>query len=79
VGEIPVSICVFEDVGADERVRWKTFFLIVKLRRFGRIIGDKKDTNSILLSYPLNTLGTCEWVYNVLHNNFSSLLHCLVL
>jgi len=66
-GGVPVWIRVFECVGVDGRAGWEAFFFLTKLRRFGRITGGKEDTNSILLSYPLNTLGTCEWVYIVLH------------
>ena len=49
---VPVCICVFEGVGADGRAGWEAFFLLTKLRKFGRITGGKEDTNNILLSYP---------------------------
>jgi len=61
VSGVSVWIRVFEDVGCE------TFFLLTKLGRFGRITCYKEDTNNILLSYPLNILGTCKWVYTVLH------------
>jgi len=48
---VPVWIRVFEGVGADGRAGWEAFFLLTKLRRFGRVTRGKEDTNSILLSY----------------------------
>ena len=50
-GGIHVWIPVFEGMGADGRTEWENFFLLTKVRRFGKITGVKDNTNSILLSY----------------------------
>jgi len=51
VGRIHVWLCVFEGVGTNWRAELEAFFLVTKVRRYGRITGVKNDTNSNLLSY----------------------------